>query len=165
MIGKHVDPLLGHLRLTAVTPQLLDLFYAELLRCRGHCRHPNQAHICHPLYPATVRKIHYVISGAFRRAVRWGWIDDSPTRDAQPPPKPHPEPQPPTPAEAAHILDAAWADPDLGPLVWLAMVTGARRGELCALRWRHLALDATTAQTSPTTTTPASAARQRWASP
>lgn len=38
---------------------------------------------------------------------------------------------PPTEAEA-------WRDPDLGPLVWLAMATGARRGELCALRWRHI---------------------------
>ncbi len=25
-----------------------------------------------------------------------------------------------------------------GTFVWLAMVTGARRGELCALRWEHL---------------------------
>jgi integrase len=32
----------------------------------------------------------------------------------------------------------AWKDPDLGPLVWVAMATGARRGELCALRWRHI---------------------------
>ncbi|HEV2784113.1 MAG TPA: hypothetical protein VGX25_32400 [Actinophytocola sp.] len=70
--------------------------------------------------------------------MRWGWIDRSPTPDAEPPPKPHPNPQPPTPAEAARILNAAWADPDLGLLVWLAMITGARRGELCALRWRHL---------------------------
>jgi hypothetical protein len=35
-------------------------------------------------------------------------------------------------------VNAAWADLDLGLLVWLAMVTGARRGELCALRWRHV---------------------------
>jgi hypothetical protein len=26
--------------------------------------------------------------------------------------------------------------------VWLAMVTGTRRGELCALRWKHLDLSA-----------------------
>jgi integrase len=67
-----------------------------------------------------------------------GWIDRSPTPDAEPPPKPRPAPKPPTPAEAARIVNAAWADLDLGLLVWLAMVTGARRGELCALRWRHV---------------------------
>jgi integrase len=41
-------------------------------------------------------------------------------------------------AETARILGEAWKDPDLGPLVWLAMATGARRGELCALRWQHV---------------------------
>jgi integrase len=89
---------------------------------------------------AAIRKIHFLISGAYRRAVRWGWIDRNPAATAAPPCVPHPEPQPPAPAEAARILTGAWADPDLGPLVWLAMATGARRGELCALRWRHVDL-------------------------
>jgi hypothetical protein len=70
--------------------------------------------------------------------VRWRWIDHSPTSEATAPPTPHPTPQPPTPAEAARIVTGAWQDPDVGPLVWLAMATGARRGELCALRWRHI---------------------------
>ena len=35
-------------------------------------------------------------------------------------------------------MPEAWQDPDWGMLVWLAMVTGARRGELCALRWNRL---------------------------
>jgi integrase len=138
MAGKHIHPLLGRLSLAAVTPELLDSFYAELLRCRDHCRHPTAGHVCRPLAPATVRKLHHVLSGAYHRAVRWGWLGRSPTGDAEPPPKPRPAPRPPTPAEAARILAAAWADPDLGVLVWLAMVTGARRGELCALRWRHV---------------------------
>ncbi len=137
MITKHVQPLLGNLPLTAVTPELLDHFYAELRRCRDHCRHPRSGHRCQPLAQTTVRKIHYLVSGAYRRAQRWRWLDHNPEADAEPPPKPHPEPQPPTADEAARIMAAAWEHTDLGPLVWLAMVTGARRGELCALRWRH----------------------------
>jgi integrase len=31
-----------------------------------------------------------------------------------------------------------WKDRSWGPLVWVAMATGVRRGELCALRWRHI---------------------------
>jgi len=47
--------------------------------------------------------------------------------------------RPPTATAAACILNEAWvADPDWGTLVWLAMVTGIGRGELCALRWRHV---------------------------
>jgi hypothetical protein len=91
-VTKHLRPLLGHLGLAAVTPEVLDYFYAELRRCRDHCRHPQHGHRCRPLGPATVRKIHYLVSGAYRRAARWGWIDRSPTPDADPPPAPHPEP-------------------------------------------------------------------------
>lgn len=49
-----------------------------------------------------------------------------------------PEPDPPSAAEAARILNAAWADPDWGMLLWLTMITGRRRGEVSALRWRHI---------------------------
>lgn len=38
--------------------------------------------------------------------------------------------------EAATEQSAEW-----GLYLWLAIVTGARRGELCALRWSHLDLD------------------------
>lgn len=40
------------------------------------------------------------------------------------------------------ILNAAWEDLDWGTLVWLLMTTGARRGEICGLRWTRLDLDA-----------------------
>jgi integrase len=43
MITKHVQPLLGRLPISAVTPELLDHFYAELRRCRDHCQHPAPA--------------------------------------------------------------------------------------------------------------------------
>jgi integrase len=43
---------------------------------------------------------------------------------------------PPSPEEVAQLLNAVWArDPDFGTLLWVAVTTGARRGELCALRW------------------------------
>jgi integrase len=57
------------------------------------------------------------------------------------PPTTPPDPDPPTAEQAAAISTAAWADPGWGMLVWLAMVVGARRGELCALRWEHVDLD------------------------
>lgn len=35
------------------------------------------------------------------------------------------------------IAESFRVDPDWGMLAWLTMVSGARCGELCALRWRH----------------------------
>jgi integrase len=84
--------------------------------------------------------MHFVLSGAYKRAVRWRWVSVSPIAQAEPPAAPTPNPAPPTPEQAARIVNAAWRDPDWGVLVWVAMTTGARRGELCALRWSAVAL-------------------------
>lgn len=43
------------------------------------------------------------------------------------------EPDPPNAYEAARLLNAAWADPGWGLLLWLTMLTGPRRGEVSAL--------------------------------
>jgi hypothetical protein len=53
----------------------------------------------------------------------------------EPPAPPKPNPRPPSPEEAARIVTEAWNDRDWGTLIWVAMTSAARRGELCALRW------------------------------
>jgi integrase len=135
---------------------LFDSFYAELRRCREHCdRRPYiehrtarvhecdsrcRLHVCTPLADSTIRQIHFILSGALKRAVRWRWIATNPINQAEPPAAPKSKPRPPTAAEAARILAEAWKDPDWGLLVWLTMMTGLRRGELCGLRWKHVDL-------------------------
>ena len=101
-----------------------------------------QPHVCRPLSPSTVRQIHSVISGALAAAARWEWIPSNPATGAKQPKKNPPQPKPPTPEEAARIAEAAWEqDADWGTFVWLKMVSGARRGELLALRWFDVHLD------------------------
>ena len=84
---------------------------------------------------STARKIHYIIRGALGRAVRWQYLGVNKAELAVAP-SPNPtEPDPPSAAEAAAILNQAWTDPEWGLLLWLVMITGCRRGELCALTW------------------------------
>ena len=45
---------------------------------------------------------------------------------------------PPAPTDVARRIDAA--EPDLGVFVLVAATTGARRGELCGLRWSDIDL-------------------------
>jgi integrase len=91
---------------------------------------------------STVRQVHAVISGALSAAVRWDWIAANPARGAQRPRQTPPQPDPPSPADAARIVDGAFAtDDDWGTLVWLVMTSGMRRGEVCALRWSRVDLD------------------------
>lgn len=158
-IRKHVRPLLGELPIAKVEAETLDAFYAELRRCNDHCdgrrrvvKHHTTAphkncrskcrwHECRPLSDSSIRQIHWILSGAFARGVRWRWLSVNPVDQAEPPALPHPEPHPPTPDEAARLINAAWTwSKDWGTLVWVAMTTGARRGELCALQWQDVNL-------------------------
>ncbi|WP_088319411.1 site-specific integrase [Kineosporia sp. R_H_3] len=153
-VDRHVRPVIGHLPLARVDGETLDSLYAQLRRCRRRCKGAKglvdhrlsgehactdkcRPHACKPLAAGTVRQIHWILSGAFDRAVRWDWISVTPAGAASPPPPPRPNPSPPTPEQAALILNEAWLDEDWGTLVWLAMTTGARRGELCALKRSH----------------------------
>jgi hypothetical protein len=53
--------------------------------------------------PDDVRHMYFILSGAFKRAVRRRWLSVSPIGEAEPPAAPKPNAAPPTPAEAARI--------------------------------------------------------------
>lgn len=153
-IRNHVRPLLGDLAVGRLDGEVLDSFYAVLRACRAHCQGRKyvehraagehecdgrcRPHTCRPLADSSIRQIHGILSGACKRAVRWRWIGTNPIDQAEPPAPGRPDPHPPTPEQAARIATEAWQDLDWGMLVWLALVTGARRGELCALRWGRI---------------------------
>lgn len=117
-----IVPAIGSIPLNLLTAKHLDSFYDQLLG--------------KPLSPATVRRYHAVVSAALSQAVKWGWIDLNPAERATPPEVPHKELVVPTPDEIQRILSAIQEmNPVYGMAAFLAAMTGARRGELCALRW------------------------------
>jgi site-specific recombinase XerD/DNA-binding transcriptional regulator YhcF (GntR family) len=156
-IRNHIRPLLGKLPIGKLTGETLDSFYTVLRRCRSHCdgrpliehrsRDPHgctekcKPHTCRPLATSSIRQVHFCLSGALKRAMRWHWIRVNPLGQAESPRAVKHDPHPPTSEQAAAILNAAFSDLPWGVLLWLAMTTGARRGELCALRWDFLNLD------------------------
>lgn len=156
-IRIHIRPLLGHLPVAKLDGETLDSHQAILRRCRAHCdgrpsvEHalagPHECsagckpHVCRPLATSSIRKVHFCLSGALARAVRWRWITVNPLDQAEPPRGSTSDPDPPTSEQAAAILNAALPDLMWGCFLWLAMTTGARRGELCALRWDRVDLD------------------------
>ncbi len=100
-------------------------------------------HQCRPMSAATIRQVHAILSGAFAAAVRWEWIDRNPASSARLPTPRHRSPVSPAPSEVAAVIAGARARQLdlLAVYIWLAAVTGARRGELCALRWSDIDLD------------------------
>ena len=142
LIRLYILPTFGSMQASRLDAELLERYYARLHRCRDLCRgRPPKGHVHRPLSTSTTRKIHYIIRGALERAVRWGYMSVNRAAMAQPPTKAKTRPDPPNAAEAAALLTEASREPEWGLLLWLTMVTGCRRGELCSLRWRHVDFD------------------------
>ncbi len=123
---KHVRPTLGDLEAADIRPADIDRLYRTKLDGG--------------LSASRIRRIHLVISQAFRLAVRWGDITTSPVDPIDPPAVTSHEIQPPTPQQLAAII-AACDHPGVAMFIRLAVVTGARRGELVALRGDDIDLD------------------------
>jgi integrase len=140
LVRIYITPTLGDLPAGKLDAEMLERFYGRLQRCRQLCSgRRSTGHTCQPLSSSTVRKIHFIISAGLRQAVRWRHLAVNKAALAVAPAPAQTEPDPPTAAEAATLLSEAWAiDPDWGLMLWLTMVTGSRRGEISALRWRHV---------------------------
>jgi integrase len=134
-VDRVILPALGRIPLRRLDTATLDRFYTTL-RTRGGAGGQ-------PLAPATVRQVHAILRRSLDPAARWGWIPANPAALASPP-RPGPAHlRPPTPEGVSRLLEAAYqADPEFAVLLWLAATTGARRGELCALRWSNVDLAA-----------------------
>lgn len=138
-IDGYIKPTFGNLKVGKLTAEMLELFYARLQRCSEQCegrRNGRDGHSCKPLSPASVRKIHFIIKPALRAAVRWDYVGVNVANAIDSPTVPTRDPDPPSAEEAAKVLSWAWKrDPEWATYLWLAMVTGCRRGELIGLQW------------------------------
>lgn len=118
---------IGHVPLEDLTTHHLDSLYSAAMTREK------------PLSPASIKKYHAVISAALNQAVKWKWVTSNPALHVTLPTAKKHELKVPTPDEVRQLIIAAQERSDLlGMFVLLAAVTGCRRGELAALRWRHL---------------------------
>jgi integrase len=171
-IDRYILPALGRARVGEVDAATLDTLYARVRARGGRCRHcwtrirrgepplhagaryRPQAGADEQLHEpdcaggwavsaSAVREVHSVLSGAFKQAVVWGWTAHNPARLATPPAAGRSEVSPPDAQGVARLLTTAMEqDPELGLLLRLAVVLGARRSELIALKWRDVDLAA-----------------------
>ncbi len=132
LVATMLEPDLGKLTLRRVTTQRLDAYYASLVRDRG-------------LSAASIRHVHAVLRGSLGQAVRWGWIRTNPAAAASPPRIRRHEISPPPIHDTRELLKAADEySPEFGALLRVLAATGARRGEVCGLRWSDIDPDAGT---------------------
>ena len=78
---------------------------------RSHtCDNRCQLHVCKPMRPATILRIHSIISAALDLAVRYEWTDRNAAKNARPPHPRKRDPDPPSPEQAARLLNLVWAE-------------------------------------------------------
>lgn len=136
LFKRHVEPRLGAVRLQDVGVEHLDALYVRL---REEGRRDGRG----GLSASAVRSIHAMLSGAFASAVRKGHLRRNSATDATPPKALRAETPCWSTEEVRQFLDQPIVrdDPDY-PVVRLAATSGLRRGELLALRWEDVDLEA-----------------------
>ena len=126
IIRRHMRPALGAVRLSDLTPELINGYYRWLADERG-------------LSPNTIRKHHALIHTALRAAYRQGVLSANPADRATPPQATSTDVVYYTPAHLSRLLKKVQGLPLELP-VKLACHLGLRRSEVLGLRWRDVDL-------------------------
>ena len=129
MLSKHLLPRFGDKALSEITRQEIQVYVAHLIQ-QGYA-------------PKSIDHTIDVLSAVLRTAMKWGHLQENPARGVELPTLKTIRPKwALTPEQAARLLDK------LSPLgramVGLAILSGLRRGELFALRWRDIDEDTRT---------------------
>ena len=132
IVERHLKPGLGHILVGDLTTAIVDGFYSDL---RSAGRIDGK-----PLAVGTVRRIHSALHAALGQAQRWSWVFENVADHATPPRDEPAEMRPPTVGQVAQLLEFVARDPALHLYLTLAATTGARRGQLLALRWADVDL-------------------------
>jgi integrase len=134
---KNIAPLLGAKTLSKLQPIDISEAYAQALESG---RRDGKG----GLSPRTVHHMHRILYSALSQAERWKLISRSPAALLEKRDRPKIEHKPVATIDApttAAVMDAARERRLFIPLV-LAALCGIRRGEITALRWRSIDLDA-----------------------
>lgn len=112
-----------------------------------HITHFEAALYKQGLSDSTVRKYRMVLQGALRVAVKWRLLGENPCAMLDPLPENSPEVRWLSASEQAALLKAArfgfkGRESRIYVAILLALATGVRRGELLALRWSDIDLNA-----------------------
>jgi len=122
---RRIVPLIGRVRLRALTPEQIQFALGKLLDAG--------------MAPRTVGQVHMVLRRALKQAVLWRMLASNPS-DAVSAPRPErKELRTLTEDEVRHFLAATRGMRDHGLWVFL-VTTGLRLGEALALRWSDLDL-------------------------
>ena len=121
IIRVHIIPAVGNIPLCQLAPEQIQMLYNQKIDAG--------------LSPRSVKYIHVVLHKALQTALKWHKISVNPADSIDLPKAHHTEMQVWNESEVIKFLKTAATTP-YHCLFYLALYTGARRGELLALRWQ-----------------------------
>jgi integrase len=134
-MAEYIAPELAAMPLTAITPLHLNREWARLLACGGHTRKTKAPRA---MKPKTVRNIAGLVSSAFVRAIRWGLVTTNPVTNSEPPKVRKRIGMALVTSEQERMVEGAVGPWCLGAFLEVCRGSGARRGEVLALRWSDI---------------------------
>ena len=130
---QRVYPYIGAVKIKDIRPIALENMLTELRKWTRRGK---------PIQEATVQKYLTVVSAVLSDAKRNEIIQKNPARMIDLPDTEHREQLIPTPEQAKEFLDGLVDEPwQYKAYYLLAIYTGCRRGELCALKWSDFIMD------------------------
>ena len=120
----HLFPALGHVRLTALSPALLQRYISDKL--------------ADGLAPTTVQHHLRLLHRGLEHALRWGLVSRNVCDLVDAPKRQSPEMQVWDEEQLRVFLGAARRSSRYYVLYHFAAVTGCRQGEVCGLRWKDV---------------------------
>lgn len=118
ILDQHILPRFGDFKLAKVRTEDIDRWQSERMEEAS---------------PGTVRKEMMRLKHLLNCAVKWRYVKESPAKGLQTVKMPPGRVRYLTPEERAALLEQS--RPELRVYIEVALQTGARRGELCGLRW------------------------------
>ena len=145
-IATHIKPALGAVKLSKLTPHLVQGFYTDLL-ANGRTVPKRDKHgkiikkkgvmvtETAPLNAKTVRNVHGVLTKALSQAVKLGYIARNPCDMVDLPRVEKAHIMPLTDEQVKAYLSAADSDNDYGDILKVILFTGLREAEATGLTW------------------------------
>ncbi len=122
----HLKPALGHVKLSALTPQHVQ----AVLNAKREAG----------LSPKSIANMRGVLRAALAQAERWSLVSRNVAALAKPPRADRIPVRPLTAEQARHFIEQI-KDDRFGPLFHIAIASGLRQGELFGLRWQGVDLE------------------------
>ena len=81
LIDNYINPYIGDVSLSSVTPRMMDEYYQKLLKVKGAPRYKGQV-VTTCVSARNVKEIHKILNCAFNQAIRWEYMEHNPVAKA-----------------------------------------------------------------------------------